>query len=519
MTETDITPPRPKAYSYVRFSTPEQSKGDSLRRQMEKAVSYAAAHGLDLDQTLTFQDLGVSAFRGQNAATGQLGAFRRAVEDEVVPAGSYLLVENLDRMSREGPWDAMTVFRDIINNDVTIVTLTDGKVWSKEVLNHDPIRIIESILDLTRANSESLRKSGLLKDVWKKKRKAAREGRTVQTTRVASWLAVRGSSRRRFVVLEDKAEVVRRIFRMTLEGHGQHAIAETLNREGVAPFGRGKLWHRTFVRKLLSSESVVGTYVAHTVEIVEGKKVRRPAERVEGYYPPIVDEHVYHDVQTMLASKAPRGRHSGQREVRNLLGGLAACPSCGGTMTLVNKGARARPKLVCTIAKAGGECSYHSVDYPRVEEALLLSWHEWAMLELDAQIDSPHGAEMDRVRRELQGLNDMLTNLIAEFGGRGAGPATASHIRELEAEINRLQGEEERLGKLLAASSPAIVEARLRRLQDALQDEAVDRAKINTLLRQCLHKAVVDYTSGQLELHWQHGPTTYADLDLTAAFR
>jgi DNA invertase Pin-like site-specific DNA recombinase len=28
---------KPKAYSYIRFSTPEQEKGDSLRRQMEGA--------------------------------------------------------------------------------------------------------------------------------------------------------------------------------------------------------------------------------------------------------------------------------------------------------------------------------------------------------------------------------------------------------------------------------------------------------------------------------------------------
>jgi hypothetical protein len=407
----------------------------------------------------------------------------------------------------------------ICEEGITVVTLSDGRVYTEEALDDDPMAFMWAFMVAMRANEESLTKSLRLKKAWESKRRQAKETGHIQTTRVPTWLEVHGTKRRRFAVVEEKAEIVRRIFRMTLDAQGQHAIAETLNREGVATFGRGKLWHRTFVRKLLSSEAVIGTYVPHTVEVVEGKKVRLPAERVEGYYPPIVDGDIYHAVQTMLASKAPRGRHSGKQEVRNLLGGLAICPLCSSTMTLVNKGARARPKLVCTTAKAGGECSYHSVDYPGVEEALLLSWHDWAMLELDAQIDSPHAAEMDRVQGELQGLDDTLTNLIAEFGGRGAGPATANRIRELEAERNRLQGEEERLGKLLAASSPAFVEARLRRLQDALQDDPVDRATINTLLRQCLHKAVVDYTSGQLELHWQHGPTTFADLDLTAAFR
>ena len=73
-----------KAYSYLRFSTPEQEKGDSKRRQMDLARRYADAHGLDLDETLTFHDLGVSAFRGDNQDAA-LGAFKSAVTDGRVP--------------------------------------------------------------------------------------------------------------------------------------------------------------------------------------------------------------------------------------------------------------------------------------------------------------------------------------------------------------------------------------------------------------------------------------------------
>ncbi len=92
-----------KAYSYLRFSTPEQEKGDSKRRQMDLARRYADAQGLDLDETLTFHDLGVSAFRGSNLDAA-LGAFKSAVTDGRVPRGSYLLVESLDRLSRQAPW-------------------------------------------------------------------------------------------------------------------------------------------------------------------------------------------------------------------------------------------------------------------------------------------------------------------------------------------------------------------------------------------------------------------------------
>ena len=38
-----------RAYSYVRFSTPQQQEGASFQRQIEKATKYALDHGLTLD--------------------------------------------------------------------------------------------------------------------------------------------------------------------------------------------------------------------------------------------------------------------------------------------------------------------------------------------------------------------------------------------------------------------------------------------------------------------------------------
>ena len=77
----------PKAYSYIRFSTPEQQNGDSFRRQAELSQAYADLHGLILDERLTYRDLGVSAFDRSNVRAGQLGAFLKAVEDGLVPTG------------------------------------------------------------------------------------------------------------------------------------------------------------------------------------------------------------------------------------------------------------------------------------------------------------------------------------------------------------------------------------------------------------------------------------------------
>src|ERR1700689_4350401 len=60
----------PMVISYLRFSRPEQLKGDSTRRQLDLSQRYAKERGWQIDKNLS--DRGVSAFRGANAASGSL---------------------------------------------------------------------------------------------------------------------------------------------------------------------------------------------------------------------------------------------------------------------------------------------------------------------------------------------------------------------------------------------------------------------------------------------------------------
>jgi DNA invertase Pin-like site-specific DNA recombinase len=147
------------AYSYLRFSTSEQAKGDSRRRQLAMAEKYAADHHLKLDKHLSFRDLGVSAFRGKNAKEGALRAFLEAIEHNLVPWGSFLLIESLDRLSRDRILSAQALFLQIIQAGVTIVTLTDQRSYSLESINQNPLDLIVSLVVMMRANEESEQKS------------------------------------------------------------------------------------------------------------------------------------------------------------------------------------------------------------------------------------------------------------------------------------------------------------------------------------------------------------------------
>jgi DNA invertase Pin-like site-specific DNA recombinase len=188
----------PKAYSYVRFSTPEQAQGNSYHRQTERAKEYARLHVLKLAE-LTFNDLGVSAYKSKNARTGALRAFLDMVENGAIEEGSYLLLENLDRLTRDDIVPAQGLFLQIIGAGINLVTLTDERVYSRQSINANPTDLIISIVHMMRANQESARKADLLFRAYETKRQIAATGAPQDkpfTRMLPAWLTWNEDARR-----------------------------------------------------------------------------------------------------------------------------------------------------------------------------------------------------------------------------------------------------------------------------------------------------------------------------------
>jgi DNA invertase Pin-like site-specific DNA recombinase len=181
---------KPKAYSYIPFSTAEQAGGDSSRRQSALAKDYAARHGLELDDSLTFRDLGISAYRGHNAAGGALADFLAAVKAGVVRQGSFLLVESLDRISRQTARKALRTLEDIVESGVTLVTLTDQKTYTSESIDQDQMSLMWALMVAIRAHEESAMKGRRLKAAWEGKRaRAVSDGKPLTAT-CPGWLTL-----------------------------------------------------------------------------------------------------------------------------------------------------------------------------------------------------------------------------------------------------------------------------------------------------------------------------------------
>src|SRR5262249_61590694 len=106
-----------------------------------------------------------------------------------------------------------------------------------------------------------------LADAWADKRKTAT---TVKLTRKCpAWLAL-AADRSAYLVIEEKAALVRRVFALA-EGLGVGQIAGVMHRE--CPQGMtGKGWNPAEVRRLLRSRAVLGEFQPHAG--TAGKKGR-----------------------------------------------------------------------------------------------------------------------------------------------------------------------------------------------------------------------------------------------------
>lgn len=163
----------PMAYSYNRFSTPEQAQGFSEERQVENAKRYAAKLGLILDDSLK-TDKGKSGYRGANRKTGALATFLDMIDKGKIARDSVLIVENMDRLSREPFTDAFETISRIIRAGVSIQTLSPEAHYDKKSLNGHAIYAL--VAQIQMAHAESEKKSERLKDARRREKDIAAKG-------------------------------------------------------------------------------------------------------------------------------------------------------------------------------------------------------------------------------------------------------------------------------------------------------------------------------------------------------
>lgn len=500
----------PKAYSYIRFSTPEQARGDSLRRQVEQAEKWAVDQKMQIDESL--REFGVSAHRGAHVEHGSvLGKFLDHVQSGRVEKGSYLIVESMDRLSREAVMQALPRFIDILNAGVIVVTLSDGQVYSKESIDKNPYQIMVSLGPMIRSHEESQIKSVRVGEAWAKKRERARAGTHLLTRRTPEWITIKGGM---FDFRDGREEIVRRVFRETIEGHGRRTIASRLNLEEVPNFRAGENrkkkptgWHPSSIAKILNSRATFGEFQPGTGTTKYGTHKPEGAP-IRGYYPAAIDEDTFHRAHGVIASRRSerdengviirRGR-GGRRGygIAHLLIGLGRCDRCHGPMHIINKGRPPKGALYfeCSVGRRKAGCD--NISRWRVDEIERRLLKHLSYIDADAVLEG--GAPSGEAQR-VAGLRARLADVGRERDAvlrivKTGDEAAVREFEQLAAQVKEATAE---LAQAEVALARAAADPGLKaRLADAVdlnramdEAEGEERTAIRTRLAEQLRQLV-----------------------------
>jgi len=357
------------AYSYIRFSSKAQEDGDSLRRQKETSEAYCKKNNLKLDNS--FKDLAKSGFTKRNGDSEQeaLNDFIELCENGEIKDDAVLIVENLDRLSRDNVKSALQQFLKILDY-VDVYTLQDDKLYKRNSTSID-FDLIISITIMSRAHEESSTKSKRLSHRWDEKRKNINEIKA--TSNGPHWLKL-DKRKNKWIPVPSGVEVIELIYKLGLD-NSVVKIVKHLNDKGYkSPRSKSGLWAKTTVTRILQDKSVLGEYQPH----IGTKGFNRVAigEPIKDYYPQIISQELFDAVQAAKESRKLIDRGRGTKKFSNLLRNIAICKLCGSPMEFEDKGKK--PKggqyLTCSLArKAEKQCSNKAyVSYPEIEKAILL---------------------------------------------------------------------------------------------------------------------------------------------------
>lgn len=297
----------------------------SIERQAERTSKLCEAKKWTIIETLA--DKGRSAWKGDHLRVGELGKFKQRVDMGEIEAGTYLVIENLDRLSRQDVKFARRWIEDITDRGIIVAVCSPEIILDSEALSGDNIvSVLQYLLEAKRSTGESSRKSEMMLATVERFKTKARSG-TVYSKRAPEWLA--GEKDGQFVIIEERAAVVNQIYEWSASGMGSQAIAKRLN-DTVPPWTkghkRGDQWKLGYVRDILSSPSVEGEW-----HVKSGIERIPTGEVIDCYYPRIVPAELVERARSAMKARKGVGG-AGRTEAANLFAGRVRCGHCGDAM-------------------------------------------------------------------------------------------------------------------------------------------------------------------------------------------
>ncbi len=283
------------AVIYARFSSHAQNE-QSIEGQLKECYAFAERSGLRIvheyiDRALT-------------GTTDKRPEFLQMIEDSKRKGFQFVVVYQLDRFARNR-YDSATYKAKLKKNGVRVLS-------AKENITDDASGIlIEGVLE-SMAEYYSAELSQKIK-----------RGIAISASKCKFFggkvpLGYKIDEKKDYVIDEDTAPIVKRMFEMLASGYNYAQIARYLNERGI-PTSTGGKWGKNSFNSIFSNRRYLGKYIFH-------------GEEIDGGIPQLIDDELFADVQKVLAKYAAAPSR-GKAKVEYLLSEKLLCGKCAHKMT------------------------------------------------------------------------------------------------------------------------------------------------------------------------------------------
>ena len=292
------------AVIYARFSSHAQNE-QSIEGQLAECYNFAQRN--DLRITHEYID------RALTGTTDKRPEFLQMIEDSKRKGFQYVLVYQLDRFARNR-YDSATYKAKLKKNGVRVLS-------AKENITDDASGIlIEGVLE-SMAEYYSAELSQKIK-----------RGIAISASKCKFFggkvpLGYKIDEKKDYVINEETAPIVKRMFEMLAGGYNYAQIARYMNERGI-PTSTGGKWGKNSFNGIFSNRRYLGKYIFHD-------------EEIDGGIPQLIDEQLFADVQKVLERYAAAPSR-GKAKVEYLLSDKLICGKCGHKMTGISSTSKSK---------------------------------------------------------------------------------------------------------------------------------------------------------------------------------
>lgn len=414
---------------YARYSSHAQ-KDISIEQQIEQCAELAKEHGIRIIHTY--------ADRAVSGRTDRRPEFQRMMQDAASGRFRYVIA-----------WKSNRIGRNMLEALVNEARLEDMGVR---------ILYVEEDFDDTAAgrfaarsmmNVNQFYSENMAEDI---KRGLYDNAQNCMVANGSLPFGYKADDTLHYVLDEQRAEVVREIFRRVAAGEPFVDIFASLNARGIKT-AHGREWGRSSFQSILSNERYRGIYIYGDV-------------RIEGGIPRIVSDELFFKVQEVIHTKKnAQGRHRTNGDY--LLTGKLFCGKCKGPMVGISGTSKTKAMhyyYVCQNKRRLKSCDKENVRRDELELTVAQAIKDYVLQDdvieelasktVEYSQREQAAGQIGLLQEQLSSTQAGIKNIMAAIEKGIITDSTKSRLLELEAEQKKIER------KISAAKADILVVSR-----------------------------------------------------------